>query len=437
MNDIKTHQKWIEIIQERKKWPRYTQWSNHEFEIISREIEQLTGVYISRNTIRNVIEKVKTNDPNYNPQTATKNAFANYVGYNNWEKLGSEHKRTFSVSKALLAGLMISAIMLIIVFFILNFDKEKPTKETNNRNFTFKVENPRGTAPHTVKCKYDFSGLNTDDIEIDYRHIGPNGNYLLRKIHDKKGIQTQCFHFPGIYRFNLFINNKEAYDTLIVVYSRDWFIHASEARIQQVIVPEYVHKRGFFSPRRVLFDNILKKNITRNGYLHIPKQEINKIEGLSTNYNISVQNIQDYGIPARNSSLKVRFKNEDIGKRVHCYEALIMLQGENGNIEIKIAEEGCSQYTFLRVGSKVYSGKKNDIRFLEIDFSDFREIGIRSNEKEVSFFTEEKLLYTMQSEQDLGRLIGISLIFKNSPHLDYVELYNEGGDIIYSDYFQN
>lgn len=437
MSDIGTYLKWIKTIEKQKKWLSYTEWSNHEFEIISDEISELTGVKISRNTIRNVIEKVKKNDLQYNPQAATKNAFAVYVGYKNWERLERKNKPLFARNKAYFYGILLLPILLatLVLLFLLPIGKAKSVDDIGN--FSFEVENRFGTAPHTVRCKYDFSELNTDDIYIDYHHVAHDGKYLLRKVENPKGFQTQCYHFPGIYKFNLFIDGVNAYNTKVVVNTKGWFIHAKEAKIQEVAVPDFLDQRGFLNPRRVLFDHVLDKNITQEGYLHIPQERIAKIDGLSNNHLVSIQNIQDYGIQARNGTLKVRFKNEDLGKRIHCYIALLMLQGEHGNIELKIAEKGCSEYTFLRLGDSFYSAKDNNIKFLEIDFSNFIEAEIRSNNHEVSFYAGGKLLHTMKSQQDLGKLLGISMQFKNSPHLDYVELYNTNGELVFADYFDS
>jgi hypothetical protein len=34
----------------------------------------------------------------------------------------------------------------------------------------FKIENPVGVVPHTIKCVYDVSNIASDNIKIDFRH---------------------------------------------------------------------------------------------------------------------------------------------------------------------------------------------------------------------------------------------------------------------------
>jgi len=428
MNDLQFYKKWLEIVRKSKRWGAYENWSNYEFSKLSEEISEKSNIKLSRTTIKNIIERNIIDETGYNPQTPTKDALAQYINYPNWESFKKKElqKRKRPVKIVALGGLFCTIVLVVFWFF---FHEEK-------LDYTFKLENAVGITPHTLTCKYDVSKLKTNDVLLDFGHLGHHGDYLYKNLSKEKHFTNQIFHFPGIYKTRLFIDEQIMAEEDVVVYSKDWFIYATEAKINYEC-PKIIQESGVFFKDHIRFDAYLKRTVNDKGYFYVSTEQITEIDDLSPNYNVVLLNYKDFNIPVSDCAFSCRFKNTSINDASYCNEAIFTLQGSKHLETFAFAIKGCEYYARYRIGPDLIKGSDitEDLGFLILDFSEFNTIKIEHQGKTIKVYINNNLVKTISHSHELGDLLGLRLQFKGSPQIDFVTLTNSAGELIYNDEF--
>ena len=423
---------WAQHVKRLKNWPEPTLWTNHQFQVLSEEISEKSNILINRNTIRVLVERVNSGKP-YNPHAATKDAFAQYIGFDNWDHFVNEKSKKTTIKKNPLKIFWLPSLVAVIgiafgAYLFLNTDSSK---------INFQIANPEGTAPHTIECKYDLKQLKTDNIIIDFGHINTNGQYILANLNKDNTTQKECFHYPGGYNIRLFVDNKVRIEEKVWINSADWFIYANDARpyITEIELPDFLKKAGVPSLQNIPFESLLKRTTDSSGYFHIPQERMEQIKDLSVNYHTHLKNFRSFGVDSRNCEFKIRFKDAQFGIGTFCHETVLYLHGVRGDIGFKFAEQGCERYTHQRIGNSFHSANTEDLSYLVLDFKEFKTITIKCSPTEVKLMVDGKIIKTIADDQILGEVRGLDFWFKGSPFIDFVELADSSGTVVYADYF--
>ncbi len=83
MEEKELIQKCIDMIVEKVNWGSVDSWTHSHFENLSEEIYKESNIRINSRTIKRIFTK-EGKDKSYHPQIETKNAFAMFLGYENW-----------------------------------------------------------------------------------------------------------------------------------------------------------------------------------------------------------------------------------------------------------------------------------------------------------------------------------------------------------------
>lgn len=447
MSIIKPLKYWVKQVKILKSWTHYSEWSNAEFKVLSEEISELSGTRITRNAIRKIIEKLRNEDHNYNPQTATKNALARHIGYANWKELESkaysesekkepESKKSFKSIKKIRIQKWWLAVGVLVLLGVLGILFFKPNVNTPSASdISFKIENPVGVFPHTIKCVYDVSEIASDNIKIDFRHKLHTGQYLMSTLNKNDSTVQQCFHYPGQYFVKLLVDDKVMKEQYVRVDSKGWFIFAADAQIDTITIPE-VAKGNIYGEKHILFDQILQPAYTSNGEFYIPPETIKGLPNVSANYHTHLKNVRDYGVALENCLFECRFKNEAFDEVKTCNEAMFMLQGTKGVVLFQFVENGCEFYARYTIGNKTVSIKNGSVDFLALDYSDYKTVRIKCRPDTISLWVENRKIFEKPHNSELGKLHGIKIRIKGSPHIDFVKIYNAEDEIVFSDNFR-
>lgn len=433
MSSLLIYAEVINRIRKSKGWKDASEWANPEFQELSDEISSVTKINISRNTVRNLVEKVVNGDEKYQPQKSTNDALAQYLGFKSWTQFSNQHKSALPKQKKRFLALIIVLLLLVVsLFFLITNDREKEVVH----DFTFEVTNPIGKIPHTIRCNYDVSKVDVEDIYIDFGHVSPNGQYLFEAADKSKNVMNRCFHFPGVYRVGLFANNKPIDSKQVHVLSDGWFIYAGNASIKRAEVPDPFPKLWGAITEHISFDQVLNKEVTDAGELHIPTERMAKIPELSSNYKLHFCYYDTFAVSTHASVLTTRFKIVGADNNAHCLEAALTLIGERNKIAFQFTQKGCENYAFYRIGHNYVPGGQNDLPYLLLDFNDYQTISVKSSKGKVELIVNQQVVQTFEHSQNLGKLLGFVLSFKDSPYIDFVELLNTEGEVIFKDHFE-
>jgi hypothetical protein len=74
----------LQKIEEKVDWKPSEQWTDYDFKLLKKQIHSCSGISISTHTLKRLFGKIKYKS-DYTPQHATKDALAQFIGYNSWE----------------------------------------------------------------------------------------------------------------------------------------------------------------------------------------------------------------------------------------------------------------------------------------------------------------------------------------------------------------
>lgn len=80
MDDKFYIEKYLDLIEEKLDWGSSKDWTNKHFNKLADQISESSDIRISSNTLKSLFGKLKYKD-DYNPQEATKNALAIFLGF--------------------------------------------------------------------------------------------------------------------------------------------------------------------------------------------------------------------------------------------------------------------------------------------------------------------------------------------------------------------
>jgi hypothetical protein len=435
MTEVDFLQIWVDKVAELKNWPPANEWSNHQFQILSEEISNKSGILISRNTLRKLVTHL-SQGYKHSPRTATKDAFAQYIGFDSWRQFEKSVEQQSNIPRKKNRLLWIIPTIFVLVFVVISLFYDADSQATI-QDFDFEILNPVGNVPHTVECKYNFKNIVTDDIKVDFGHIDPTGKYLLVDLKKSDSIHKECFHYPGVYNVRLFIDETLVKARKVWINSNGWFSNVVDIRpyLLAVDVPDWLQKAGVRF-EHIPFDAIIKPDITQEGYMHIPENAIEKLGYISKNFHTHFKHFKDFGVDLNNCDLSIRFKDSRFGSGTFCHEAAFYLEGENGKLGFKFAEEGCNKYTQQRIGNSYLSGEKNNLDYLILSYKEFTTVSIKSTPDSVYLSVDGNIRKVLPNAQNLGSLRGLHFWFKESPYIDFVRITDLEGTIVFSDEFE-
>jgi hypothetical protein len=436
----------LKKVEEKLGWGEVAHWTDIDFRNLSNIIDSSSGILVSSHTLKRLFGKIKYNS-NYNPQIATKEALAKYLGYESWNDFKEDLSKEVSVKNEslnpisqvnkkpplILSRIVYLSIPAFLIIVSIAFYFLWRTYELGPYNF--QVQNPVGKAPHTATFNYDISQIGTKNVFIDFDHFSNNGVYLTTNLDQDSGRLSRCFHFPGKYDVKLFANERVIQQIPVLVESDNWFFYAIEPYSVWDLIPDVIKPTVSKRHRLVKFDNILYGDFINEGYMHIPPSNVGKIEGLTSNFKTHYVLTRYFNVPLDNCIFEIRFRNEGFGGGIQCNEASFELIGMIGSLSFQVVEPGCLNYAFLRIGKVFKFGENENLEEFEMNFLDFRTLKVHVDNARITLYREEEEFYSIDYDGSLGELVGIHLSSKGTPHYDWLKISDPNGNVVYNENF--
>ncbi|NJK85569.1 MAG: hypothetical protein HC906_06005 [Bacteroidales bacterium] len=192
-------------------YPR-EEWTRNEFENLSDLIYDASKIRVSLDTLRRLYGHKKITSSDYKPHPATKNALAQFLGYENWmefvAKINKEQKtenrffqNIFPFFRKDYTLIFIVSIVLIGLSIFLGFFFFKTGKE----KVEFSASSFEGYPPHTVNFSYDISNIQ-DSVYLQFDE--PNKTKVL--LNEVSGTISHSFIIPKIYHIQLLKKRRES-----------------------------------------------------------------------------------------------------------------------------------------------------------------------------------------------------------------------------------
>jgi hypothetical protein len=419
----------IRRIEKKLGWKKVSLWTDNEFKKLGLLIYEKTAISISPQTLKRLFGKVKYKEV-YHAQPATKDALARLIDYTDWDAfVQDQHFNTYKyislIRKNISGRLNKKSITLIIISMIVAVAAIFVFRASKNNKISFYAENVTGMAPHTVSFHLNVSNLKTKDLFIDFDQNEAEDPSKGELIDKNLKLINHCFESPGYFNVKLLSKGKVLASTKIHVLSEGW--------------NSYYFNNDNFRLRKFVFElqNRVQK-IEKNGILYISPADLNK-KGFNGNtvYYLEHLMYRDFHVSADNSAFEAGYKNNSEIGGISCYDVEFRIIGETGLISVILVQKGCYRWSEITVGEQHLNGKYNDLSFLSADLSDWNQIKILLKNNKAVFVNNSDTIFRTNYDQLIGQVKGIRFVTKGSGAFDYVRLFNERGELMFDDNFDN
>jgi hypothetical protein len=419
-------------------------WTYEDFKVLQKAIFEASSINLSTHTLERLYGKIKIHK-NYRPQPDTKNSLAIFLGYKDWEefktqcsndtkspgelwepilddnllKQSTDHSSHPLKSKKggrgilLLVGLFIIGVVIsYVVFSGRSAGQAAPKSAAAQVNF--KVENPFGSAPHTVKFNHELSGLEGNNLFITV----PAFSDTIRLQKTQKFCFWPC-SLPGAYTAYLVSDNKIIDQAKIFVATQGW-------RVGGTMQPQNEGNRW----------QIPKSAVASAGRLYtasnLVKEDIRRQYGF---YFLSYYNIRKFNTEGDNLAFETRFRNSSKEEQAPCNDMWFKLVGTEGVLKMHFLTTGCTGFINMAFGETILDGEKDDLTPFGIDMQRWRKARLEVINKQVHIYLDDLLIYQTKYSKSVGAIVGMEIISRMNGETDYVKLYNSKKELVYEDDF--
>ena len=421
-------------IEQHLNWGPAIHWNNQDFISLGDKIYEKTGVKLSHTTLKRVWGKIKYESF---PQTATLNALAKFLGYENWlnfkvENGGSskdQHTQKADQSNGIPNNnsaeegysnknrtwqyVFIFSLIAFFVISILNYPRDPGLTEKVLKSIEFSSEKVAEGIPNTVVFNYDVSKARATQFEIQQ-------SWDERKRFDispYEKVATSIYYLPGYFRAKLLIDKKIVKEHDLFIKSGGWLTAIESGR-----TPRYLND----------------EEIIRQSRLALSESVINEIESDRDDPSwLGFHYVEDMGeVDCDNFTFEASIKNTYTKGDGICRESRIYILGTEGAFGISLAIPGCAGDLRLMFRDVVQDGKNHDLSAFGTEYGDFQKLKLVVRNKEAAIYLDDHLIHQLSYKATAGKLAGFRLKFKGSGEVDYVKVRDEKGNMVYEENFE-
>ncbi|MBS1917544.1 MAG: hypothetical protein JST87_14835 [Bacteroidetes bacterium] len=421
MSQEETIQKLLIIIVQKLGWGKSDEWQGKDFENLSIEILNSTGVSLSASTLKRIWGKV---DYNHLPSMTTLDTLAKFAGYETWRNFQKEQTALQEKNEAekLIApeipkqnnAKRWSLVLIILIVSLASiaaiWEMRKKGSSLNANKYSFGSEPLTHSIPNSVVFSYDASAA-ADSVFIQ-QSWDPSTRVAVKKdLHT----YTSIYYEPGFYHAKLFVGNKIAKEHPLLIATTGWL-----GLIQNKPVPVYLKSSSFLQVDSI---NITIDEIKRNGIAVSPEPPVTKFYNVGNFDPVSIENFS-FNVSVKNTY------NEGSGV---CQYTYIVLVTDAAPIIIPLAIKGCVSNLMLRNFDEVISGKHANLSGFGTDFSQWAKIKCKSANGKVKYYLNDKEIYQANTPSTKINIVGIGFYFQGTGAVKDIELL-EKDHLVFKDF---
>ncbi|GGZ72052.1 hypothetical protein [Algibacter mikhailovii] len=403
----------LDAIEKKLDWKPSSNWTESDFKRLANIISEESNISISSHTLKRLYGKLAYK-AYYNPQIATKDALVKFLGYSDWQSfvITKKQQDNTSVSQEYKVAqknsvkwyyVLLGALFLLTVMVVFQSQKDYGSKNANDF-YKFKVIDSIGTVPFTIRVDYNLSKFNSDSSQIDFGVNHPIRGRQIVIADTSRYIHNFTYQIPGYYDIELLRSSEVIASKRILAKSKGWNSYfLSEA-----------NKDAYW------IDNEIKHKDS-SGHLYFSPKLL-KQQGFDTNsvYYITNRLYKNFDIDGDNFELLTRFKNSNNLGGITCYDFILRLICANNFNYLKLMEAGCSQFSGIKIGDKVFEGTYEDLSSFSFDKNRWNILRLAVKNNKVKIIINDKLIYEFQYEASNGQILGLEQVFKGSGSIDYI-----------------
>ncbi len=398
--------------------------SQRDFEYLSEQIQEKSGVYISISTLKRIWRK----DYQSVPHPSTLNALVSLLAYDNWQAFiqnqgainslqnseGEKVNKNTSPNTLMVGTLIGAGLVLALLVFLGSREKSGKGVKVSAPVFFQGNKTVDLGLPNTLIFEYDLSGVQADSFFFQqswdefYREaIDPHGSY-----------HNSIYYYPGFHKAKLIANDSILKIHRVHLRTDGWLPYLKNST--------YTHIPRYFAPPK-----------TQNGLFKLDESEIEKSEiDISKDFEITYANMQDFeDLSSQHFFLETALQMDSLFYNP-CPEIQIYVHCEVHIFKLAITTKGCVRNLWMKLGENYFFGKDTDLSSMGTNVFDSHRLVLNVADQHAQVFLDDQLVLESAFEADLGEIKGIDFSFTGIGALDYVRLGPEKGNWVFQDEFE-
>ena len=437
-NDAEYLDACCKAVEDKLNWGAGAVWSNQDFENLSENILEATGVTLSSTTLKRIWGRVKYDSA---PTATTLNTLAQYLGFEHWRAFRQSIEKTAQPGGNFRSGNggndagtgYVSAggdgpaeretgravvpktrtrfvwaalgIGVIIVTAILGFNSirnKKTMAAESTAAGTYQFSSRKTVTegvPNSVIFDYDATAAPEDSV-----YIQQNWDPTRRvKVSRDQRQATSVYYYPGHFQARLVVGGEVVKKHQLLITTKGWL-----PMIERQGVPVYFKEKDAVKGNEMGLSEaqIKAKNIPMQP--DAPWVRYSKIGGWDSlgtkNFRFEAEVINDYGE----------------GSAV-CRHTEVYLHCAGSAVIIPLAGVGCVSDLNIMVVDKFVNGKEHDLSGLGADLSQWTKVACDGKDGLVTVRVDDRPAYQATIGEDL-KIVGVSFRFKGTGRVRNVKL---------------
>lgn len=428
------------LVEAKLGWGDSKEWSNADFEALSENILEETGVSLSVSTLKRLWGRIKYASK---PQAATLNALAQFVGYASYrdfelaekqqevvpnkvvstkpaeavfaktsiEKRASE-KRPISKSAIWSIGLVMGIGLSLFLAFSLS-QKQRQERPAPAK-YSFSSHPVAAGIPNSVVFTFDVSQAKTDCLFVQQTWDESKRFTIKKGQHEA----TSIYYYPGFFTAKLTVDSIVVKQHKLLVKTDGWLPMVEHQPVPVYFKPEESTRNGAFG---LSIEQLASRSILMQP--EVPS--------------VLYYYIDDLGdLSSDNFTLETSVRNTFSTGSGACQKSQVVVLCENSMFVLPLSIPGCTSAIDAFVPGRLIKGSKTDLSKFGVDFKDWAELRLAVKDKAVEVFLDEKSILKTAFSFNAGRIIGVGYSFEGTGLVDYVRLYNGAGKVAFREEFQ-
>ena len=395
------------------QWGESSVWNNYDFEKLSEQIVEKTGVSLSVSTLKRIFGKVSYKSE---PSMTTLNALAQFLDYEDWRDFlvkNSENTETtpptiITTPPVSLPPLpiprtsfwnrqrwtLIALVVVSLSIFSFYFLSSKPKYNPNDFSFASKKMLTEGL-PNSVVFDFDASNANPQDSVFISQSWDVRRKVLVNKNNKH---HSSIYYYPGYFRAKLMIGKEIIKEHDIQIKTDGWL---------GVVEADWGIEPLYLKP-----SDILKTSV-----VEIDKPVLDKynVPLYPTPPKIRLFNQKDLkGIMTDNFSFETELKTSPSESSNACHNVTVLLHAKNDIMIVNLTNKGCVGDISLAAFGYYVESKTADLSGFGCTPSDWTKLKIECKRGDMKIFVNNKVAYIAKITNAPTEIVGVQYRF-NGP----------------------
>lgn len=406
-------------------FPDAAKMTQRNYEHISTEIRNRTGIMLSSTTIK----RLSHGEFSKLPQVATLDAIARYFGFTNWQeyKASEEEPDTRMTSltdpavkttpaRPLFRVVVIALVVVSVLVTAFVITRRKTVSGDWNKVVFSAKKITENQLPNTVVFTY-----NVDNVDADSFFIQQSWDDRKRiRIYKNHYTVTDIYYEPGYHLARLIANDSAIRMVEVSIPTDRWVFYANEQK--EKYKTEYID---------------VEKPIS-NGVLGISKETLIQ-NGIDTRQNFFYTYSffpTEQNVSGDNFTMKTRVRMKEV-KNSLCPFITLEVFCQRYYMIIKSTEKGCASEAFVLLGNKKLEGKQMNLENIAYNLTEWNEVELHAEHKNVTIRINGAVALETSYEQTTKNIAGLAFISNGLCEVDYVDVTGNDGAVVYKSEFDN